>query len=56
MIPHFDDFELSVMSMALLRALQDRDWVENLAVEHDTGDEFWTTLRRKCDRAADHAA
>ena len=53
MNPHFDDFELSVMSMALLRALQDRDWVEQVAVEHDTGDEFWATLRRKCDRTVD---
>lgn len=50
---NFDDFELTVMSMALLRALQDRDWVEEIAVEHDTGDEFWAALRRKCDRTVD---
>lgn len=54
MNPHFDDFETSVMSMALLRAMQDRDWVEQVAVEHDTGDEFWASLQRKCNAAADH--
>jgi hypothetical protein len=56
MNPHFDDFETSVLSMALLRAMQDRDWVEQVAVEHDTGDEFWETLQRKCARAVDQVS
>lgn len=51
---HFDDFELYVMSQALLQTVKNNpEWQEEMAVEYDTGEEFWHELNRKCRRMAD---
>ena len=51
---HFDDAELLIMSLATQEMMHNPDWLEQVAVEHDTGDEFLETLRRKCCRVTDH--
>jgi hypothetical protein len=50
---NFDELELYVMAHALLQCTANPEWMEELAVEYDTGDEFWRQLSRKCNRHID---
>lgn len=50
---HYDEFELYVMAQALLHCSKSPEWVEDLAIEYDTGDEFWHELNRKCRRTVE---
>lgn len=50
---HYDEFELFVMAQALLHCTKSREWMEEIAVEYDTGEDFWHELNRKCGRTVD---
>ena len=50
---HFDDAELLIMSLATQEMMNNPEWLEEVAVEYDTGEDFLATLRRKCRRTVD---